>query len=214
MRPLFQTSIPKSGTHLLRHILDMEWYDDHRIGKIKLSDGRWVRYKLSLDKRHIVGHIQYFREAERLLRGRVGVFLLRDPRDIIVSWHHWLDNCASHHIFSTLMAGHNIKDAEDRIAALIESLKFVVEGFVPWMSHPDILPIRYEELMEDPEQALAGVAESLGLPLGNMVEKAKFRGGTTYRKGTPGDWETEFEKHHRDAFDEGWANIMDAFGYA
>jgi hypothetical protein len=222
--PKFMTSIPKSGTFLLRHILRMEWpvAEGTRKKITCFSKGicRGLPYEgwyhsylyYSPGGHHIRGHLGYSEQVLEEAGNRIKVFLYRDPRDIIVSWARYVDQVADTNAIIRPVLGIDLKKSTDKIATLIECLPLVVAIYTEWMD-ADIVKIRYEELIGNPEEALAPLAKAIPEPLEYLVARSKMRASPTFRKGGTGDWHEEFKPHHIKAFEQGWGELMDTFGY-
>ena len=221
MSKIFVNSIPKSGSHLLYHILGFSEYEatSRRVSGISVFEGtdNAVEFKEGWYAGH-APHEPWFHA------NKVRMFLRRHPGDIIVSWMHFLKTVGAYNaigpynssVFSFPFladAGKDVHKTEDKLGFLIAHLKPLMEQFIGWMDE-DIHKLRYEDLLTKPREVLEPVAEDIGHSLDVMVDRAKFRGGATYRAGRIGDWKDEFEKHHVEQFKSSFGEIMDAFGYS
>jgi len=139
--------------------------------------------------------------------------MLRDPRDVIVSWFHYVDMEARRHPFARF-GTINYKDYEgdERMGLIIENICPLFDGYLPWLDE-DITVLRYEDVLDKPEEALAPVAEAVDISLDVLVERSKFRGGKTFRKGVAGEWRHEFSGDHLRRFNQLYRHIMEAWGY-
>jgi hypothetical protein len=176
--------------------------------------GALANFHFSPDFRHVQGHLAYMPDWEGFLIGRVGIFLYRDPRDILVSWYYYLDEIKENHPLNTLAIGLNFKHERDRMAAMIKHIHPFLRGFTPWINHPKVCSVRYEDILFRPEEALSDLAFVLKEPLSFLVERSKVRKSRTYRKAKPGNWREEFKSHHIKAFERDYSDIMDKWGYA
>lgn len=214
--PKFLTSIPKSGTYLMRHILRMDWpgKEGHYKKLPWLINGltRLEGIYRSPGKHHIRGHLICTDEVVELTNGRVAFFLYRDPRDLMVSWAYYIDEVADDNTLVYVAKGINLKNSRDRIFDLIKYLPGWFERYLGWLDQ-DVIPIRYEGLINSPARELEPVAEAIPEPLEYLVARSKMRASPTYRRARPGNWREEFKPHHRRAFEKGWAEIMDMLGY-
>jgi len=220
----FLGSFPKSGTHLMRHILGMEEEQSHLVPIMlgNMTSPINVRFY----ENGISGHLACHPFVFELLGDMPKFFIIRDPRDIIVSWAHFASKIGYNHVLARLynldnqitrVTGVNhydivdVKSAKDKIMALIKTVCPFMQGFLDWPNHATT--VRYEKLLSDPEEELAPVAEILDEPLDMLVERSKFRGGKTFRKGVAGEWKKEFQYRHNTLFNEIFADVMERWGY-
>ena len=213
---LFVTTMPKTGTHLLWHILGLR-KEDATFQEFQLArgDGMLVMTRVRFFENAIAGHIPWSKGSVGLATGFQKVTLLRDPRDTIISWHHFMDKIIPGHPFDTFVKHKGLTEYEgdERLMRIIEELPVLFEDFLRWLDEPNTLALRYENLLEKPEEELATVAEVLDEYLDTLIERAKFRGTDTFRKGKTGEWKHEFTREHLDAFDSQYEHIMKAWGY-
>jgi len=214
--PCFLTNFPKVGTHLMRHILGMRLDESLLIGiEVGREYDALLMQRCRLYPTGISGYILPIPELLAFAQEVPSFLLLRNPRDAIVSWHHWLDKASRDSRLAWVKDSDlNYKDFEGaaRKDLLIENLYVSMEEFDPWLD-TDITVLRYEGLIESPETELVPVAEALGTPLDVLVERSRFRGGKTFRKGLVGEWKHEFTKKQLSRFDELYGHIMEAWGY-
>jgi len=214
--PKFMTTLPKSGTYLLNHILRLEWpvYEGKRINfKFRDCEKWYFQYCfISPGRHHIRGHIGYSEPILQLIGNRIPFFLYRDPRDIIVSWAYYMDETPDNSPIATIK-GVDIKHSSDRIAVLIETLPFIVRPFLGWLDYEKIISLRFEDIINNPEQALEPVAAVIPEPLEYLVARSKMRASPTYRRAKLGNWHDEFQPHHIKAFEAIWGDIMDRMRY-
>ncbi len=212
----FLSSFPKSGTYLMRHILELD-DEESKMVSISVGDNRHpVNYRAYPNG--ISGHLECHKIVFDLARDMNKFFIIRDPRDIVVSWLHYANKIGGHHALRRLRRIDinvknvvNIKGAEDRMMAVIKSVRPYMTGYLDWSEHATT--VRYEKLLSEPEKELATVAEILGEPLDKLVERSKFRGGKTFRKGVAGEWKKEFSQDHIKFFDEIYADVMERWNY-
>lgn len=192
----------------------------------------------------IHGHDHCSDELKKILHEAKikAVFLMRDPRDQMVSrLFHTRRN--SNHAWQ----GHLQKLSDD------EGLMACIEGLDPksfpgvkgltsitksWLAHyPDGKLIRYEHLISQPETTMAAVFQHLNIdvppPLLRMiVERNSFQRMTVgrkfwkkgrkrgqedkqahIRKGIVGDWKNHFKPHHVERFKELAGDVLIDFEY-
>ena len=161
------------------------------------------------------------------------VFVYRDPRDMIVS----------HVFYATEMhRGHGmhryytevLRTMEERINAAIEgvdeegvelsNIKEKYEHHLGWLQIPEVLSLRFEDLILDRDNALVCLLNYLGqrgfspimtqdhsvLALKEAI--APSRSGT-FRKGKPGNWQGYFTSANKTLFKEVAGNLLIQLGY-
>ena len=135
--------------------------------------------------------------------------LLRDPRDVIVSWFHYVDRRPKHAINRFFAKA----PREDRMFWMINMLVKTFESFMGWLDEDDIMVFRYEDLLYRPETVLKPLVPLLGVSLDELVERSKIRKSRTFRKGVTGEWKHEFSELDKVVFDHHYTHIMKAWGY-
>ena len=216
MSKIFVNSIPKSGSHLLYHILGFSKYETTSQSMSGFSVFKGAQNIIKFKEGWYAGHVPYI---PKLHSKKVRIFLRRHPGDIIVSWMYFLKTVGNYNKRSPfnfpLLAdqGQDVHEASDKIDFLLTHTKPLMEMFIGWMDE-DIHKLRYEDLLTIPRKVLAPIAEETGISLDVMVDRSKFRGGMTYRAGRIGDWKDEFKKHHVEKFKSNFGEIMDAFRYS
>ena len=94
---------------------------------------------------------------------------------------------------------------------LIRYLPYMYRIYVPWLDHA--IAIKYEGLINNPEEELETLAKLLPEPLDYLVARSKMRAGPTFRKGVVGEGRRLFLPRHEKVFDENWGEIMEKLGY-
>ena len=214
----FLTNCPKAGTHLMRQVLGMRAGEGTTMAlRVASHDGVGLFQKCMLFPGGISGEIgPPTAEAVRLTQLFPSFTIIRDPRDIIVSWHHYIDVVARERRISMVESDKSLNykdyDGDARKDLLIETVHETIERFLPW-GDTDVVATRFEDIIERPEEALVPVAKRIGTPLDVLVERSKFRGGKTFRKGLVGEWKHEFNDKQKKRFDELYGHIMEVWGY-
>jgi len=205
----------------MRHILELKDEESKVVG-ISVGDknnpAKFRPANFRVYPKGISGHLACHKIVFDLVRNMDKFFIMRDPRDIIVSWAHYSKEIGDHHalarlhrIDNNLGRVVNMKGADDRIMILIKVMRPYMTSFLDWPKYAHT--VRYEGLVNNPEKELAIVAEILEEPLDELVERAKFRGGKTFRKGVPGEWKHEFSDEHIEVFLENFADVMERWNY-
>lgn len=164
--------------------------------------------------------------------------MIRDPRDIVVSGYYT----------------HLLRSDHLERKVILESLNFH-DGLMfeirdrwwqfgnmeawPYDEHPNILEVRFEEMVVDPQAFFIKVFSFIGLSIGldtldEILERNSFerltgrqRGdkvpddwlepGTnpnSLRSGTPGDWVNCFTDKHIELFNECYPSLLERLGYS
>jgi hypothetical protein len=257
-RRVFVNSIPKAGTHLVMAALDsfsaVRYSGLHLRPKTILrspsdvpeasSDLDWELVRTLLDRgakkgqyvtAHLWGHPELFDILEEL--GYGSLFVVRDPRDIVISSAAYIASLRRHPHHRRLVEEYP-SDSE-KFLAIIDgflpargepgrlSLEKRLEGFSPWLSAPGVLCCRFEDLVGDsgggssPSQV--GVITDIGSQIGQPVtaEEAQTIArsawspkAATFRAGVIGEWRERFDQTTRDAFEKRVdGKLLRAYGY-
>lgn len=165
--------------------------------------------------------------------GRATVFVFRDPRDMIVS-----------HVFyaAQMHPGHGmhryynetLQTMEQRINAAIEGVEqpgselspilSKYEGYMGWLDQPEVLCLRFEDLILAREAALGRLLDYLcqrGFqPLLERSREVELlqqavapRKSGTFRKGQPGNWREHFTPANIDLFKRLTGDLLVRLGY-
>ena len=87
-----------------------------------------------------------------------------------------------------------------------------------WLDHDFVLKIKYEDLRLRPAKTVQEIfqfAQSVGiLDQKSLIAGAQpAPGNPTFRRGTPGDWKTDFEPHHKEMATELLEDVIEKLGY-
>lgn len=164
---------------------------------------------------------------------RATIFVYRDPRDMIVS----------HVFYATEMhKGHGmhpyytevLDSTEKRINAQIlgvdepgfelSSVKTKYEAYLGWLAQPDVLCIRFEDLILNRDEAMGVILDYLvrrgftsRVSRREAIETLKSaiapRKSGTFRKGEPGNWREHFSQDNIKYFKEATGDLLVCLGY-
>jgi len=169
------------------------------------------------------GNIRHLNVLNTMFPGCRFVFIVRDGRDVAVSlWHHGRQN----------KSGDDRPPLDDLTRRLAKSwCKDIKRARDFADDHPDrTCIVRYEDLHGNPQDALRGIFEFLGVDTGAEAIEAsiagadfkKFSGGRSrgeedkksqFRKGIVGDWRNHDEADINAIFRDIAADYMDEYDY-
>jgi sulfotransferase 6B1 len=241
--PLLLNSMPKSGTNLMLDVIEAMCGVEVIRGAIyqgrptQTPDHEAVLAPLQPGMAR-VGHI-FWSPAYADMLERLGVdmvMMLRDPRDVIVSFVHFFvtgnGRWSSDPIGIHLRA--QMDDHQERLRAMLTGI--AIPGgtlpdmaawtwrFLPWEMWPGAIPFRYEELVDPGGQraALGQLADALiGPDTPRQRERAIERGcaaisgrdNITFRRGVIGAWREEFDPETRELARDVLGDVLIALGY-
>ena len=96
--PVFVCTVPKSGTLLLGGILrqifgkELIHKSEDKFGNRHITTEVDILSRHRLENKIYSGHIRYSEKIANLISKYPKVFLIRDPRDYVVSQAHFMDN--------------------------------------------------------------------------------------------------------------------------
>lgn len=250
-------SVPKAGTHLVTSILDLlpdmctsgvhlDTLSAGRYGKAKpeAADLDWHTVRTSLQRvkpgqyatSHLWSHPTLFTILKEL--GFQSIFIVRDPRDIIVSDAEYIRRLRRHPQYKRFR--NEYPDREARLRALIDGfptsrwgpsqvpLVQRLQAFQPWLDPQDnVLCCRFEDLIGDAgggsHAAQRARVTEIGQHVNRDLDEAELdricltawsSQSPTFRKGAAGDWRVALSgstlKYFNERVDE---RVMDAYGY-
>ena len=170
---VFINTIPKSGTHLIYNMLKpiegLRWFDEFIVSKPsrpyrQVSD-RLIFYKIEklINKEVARAHLEFKIEYLQYLNEKKAIifFLIRDPRDILISEINYLSNI---NIFHSLYPYfHKEKSLEKRIIMSLEGFqdnKIILDpfsdrinSFLGWMDNKNnVTTLKYENFVSQNKQ--------------------------------------------------------------
>ncbi len=231
---LLVNGFPKSGTHLLRRTIDLlpgmasdnVWLPPRLAvlgGKGAVLAEAERLFKSIQPGEYAVGHVRYGREMAELLerQGFRAILILRDPRDVAVSWAIHIAARPEHkyhqHFTDVLQTD------EERLMASIVGVQVVgrrplanigrrLQNYLPWLHVTYNFTTRFERLVgpqgggraEDQLVEIEGIARHLGMNLSSEqiagMASRLFGQGATFRQGRIGSWKERFNEEHKAAF--------------
>lgn len=246
---LFANSFPKSGTHLLTQILQAF----PRIGPVVDSGlPAIVTFNGVTGAERPLGDI--LAELQRLRPGDIGYghlhakpaitqqlcrdgcipyFILRDPRDVVISHVYYLTEMAPGHVHHALYS-QELHSFDERLQTSIRGLPDgpmpfpdIAARFAPymdWLQRPEVLCLKYEQLVNDTQTQLACILEHAtrrGFPLYvqqpqavEILHQAIDPGRSpTFRSGKTGGWKEKFTPATKELFKQVAGELLIQLGY-
>ena len=226
-------SVPKAGTNLLLDVMHCWPQFQRRIGRtlrgwheIDDATGRMIA---SIRRgQYAPAHLPFSEDLHALLEMHEirTVTVIRDPRDVYLSaalyMAHMDTTHPGHAYFSSL------KDDAARIDAALHGVDGVIsplaetlEKFSGWLSYPQGLIVRFEDIVGSPETrsfALESMAVYLGLPFNEGVLRTADRyigkpGNLTFRSGKTGEWRDCFNARQIELVNESAGHLIKLYGY-
>ena len=233
-------SYPKSGNTWTRFLIanltsngaPVDWSNiERRVPDIYY--GRDTQYRSLPRPRYFKSHEAYRPEYRRV------VFIVRDPRDVAVSYFHFVKKLRQLPMEATMD-----DFMETFIAGKIDPYGSWGENVGSWLGarrgSKDFIVVRYEDLMENTELQLARIAEMLSLPadqamLRRAVENSRadrmremernqrgqhkdLKTGRSdipfVRAATTGQWQTALTPENARQIQAAWGSTMNELGYS
>lgn len=246
---LFGNSFPKSGTHLLTQVLAgfarLGPVVDSGLPAVVNFDGptgrplpvsdllRQLRRLQPGDVSY--GHLHAFPEVVELLcsQGWAPYFIYRDPRDVVVSHVHYVTKMEPNHVHHEYYVN-QLHSFEERLRVSIlgrPELAIPFPGiaerfaqYLPWLARPEVQPLRFEEFISRPRQAIGLVldhAVARGLRIQAAREEAIShlhaaidpQRSPTFRSGKVGGWRESFDEANKALFKELAGDLLIQLGY-
>jgi hypothetical protein len=164
---------------------------------------------------------------------RATIFVSRDPRDMIISHIFYATEMHQEHWMHSYYT-ETLHTTEERINAAIlgvdvpgselTSIHRRYEGYLGWLERPEVLCLRFEDLILNRQDALARILDYLEtrgyqprLPRQQAIATleatiAPTKSGT-FRKGKPGNWQEHFTDANKTLFKENAGDILLRLGY-
>jgi hypothetical protein len=235
---VFCVSLPKAGTHLLERALCLHprlyrklWptVSDENIARWSGLDGLLGRLRPG---QVVASHLRYRPEYPDILerRGARGIFLVRDPHDIVVSQAHYVATRTDHRAHELFA---DLPDLKDRIRAAITgdpahrlaSIGERLDFFAGWLD--DLLVVRFEDLVGEAgggdaaaqRTAVESIYRHLDISvdssmIGSICGNLYSPESPTFRRGAIGGWKRSFDDGLTSLFEEVVGNRGLPYGYS
>lgn len=232
-------SIPKAGTHLLERAICLHPAMYRKILPT-LSHTNVARYgglpRILARLRPgqvVVSHLRHDPDAERTAHelGVRGVFLSRDPRDVVMSQVHYVTKDRRHRFHPLFAARPEIKD-KVRLAITgdpahdMPSIADRLDYFGGWLDS-GFHVVRFEELIGSSgggdatlqRDVVRGLFDGLGIPaddetVDRVCRRLFSSASPTFRSGSIGGWRSAFDPELEALFRETVGDRARRYGYA
>ena len=250
-------SMPKAGTHLLGKLLGslpemmfsgLHLDDNHIFPGANVGD--WSDSNLNQNLllktaascrpgQYMTGHFPHTAAVARTLADCQirTVLILRDPRDVAVSYAHYVSREPRHAHYQFF--NKQLKTVEAKIMATIRgfseeesgtrglrSVGELIDDYVPWINDDNVTVCSFEHLVgscgggdDEVQQAeVRKISAAVDRPLcGDQIfeisQKVFTKRSRTFRKGQIGDWASSFGPQHITAFKEVAGKQLIELGY-
>jgi hypothetical protein len=241
-RGVLANSIPKAGTYLLKKGLSLLpglTATDVHLDIALETDYMAKRLREAPAGGIVTGHLVHRADYAEMVseQGYRLLLMVRDPRDVVVSFAHYVTKSPDHYLHRR----YNAIGSDERLMTTIVGIPEPLvpwrpEGlldigklygvFAPWRKEPVNREVRFEDLIglagggsrERQERAIRGVAGHLGLPLTaeqmrGVADHVFDVGSPTFRKASIGAWKEHFTSDHVRAFKEIAGQTLVEWGY-
>lgn len=242
LRRVLANSVPKAGTHLLQRCLLAlpGLVDGHGHVDISQEPADILARLAGLPPGGVAtGHLVH--EAPYVdvvaAAGVAHVLIVRDPRDVVVSYAEYAARAEHHYLHAHFRA----LDPAARLMAVIEGVPGDVawdrvalrdigaafRQFTGWRARPDLLLVRFEDLVgaagggdaRRQARAIAAIATHVGLgclddaALAHALRATFDPTSPTFRRGGIGEWRERFSPAHVAAVRRLAADVLSDLGY-
>jgi hypothetical protein len=241
---IFSNSLPKAGTHLLQRLLSLlpntsstwSYHFDEAINGF----GNYQQLATARSGQVVTAHIPHSIEIMSVLDAHdfIKFFMLRDPRDAVISGAHYITNMDRTHRLSPYY--NSLATDDERIMATIrgvegpliedgirsKSIGEHLESFLEWISEPSCLIVKFEDLVGSAgggndhaqHESIKLITEHLGMSLSAAEIKAIAAQvfstkSKTFRKGQIGTWKDRLTAEHKIAFKAVAGEALILMGY-
>ena len=227
-------SAPRSGNHWIKCLLGTIYGLEELRGKQKPgSKGKLVREAMVEgsfpDNTILHQHSSYNRKLARELRNAPAfiVTIIRDPYDVFVSYHRWVQEPeregrkGSEDHPRNQMLGRAL-DEPEVLTYLANEYGAVLRRAVNWSTSGESIVVRYEDLHEDPVAALRAVTARIEPVSDERIQAAidacsidtmRQSMGHTVKSGRVGDSKQKLTEAHLEVFRKHHEEAIRTLGY-
>jgi hypothetical protein len=226
-------SVPKAGTNLLLDVMHCWPQFQRRIGRTlrgwheidNFTEGTLASIRRG---QYAPAHLPFSEEIRALLLKHEirTVTVIRDPRDVYLSaalyMAHMDTTHPGHAYFASLKNDSARIDAALRgVPGVISPLAETLEKFSGWLTYPQGLIVRFEDLVgshESRAKALESMAIYFGVPFNAEILRTADRyigkpGNLTFRSGKAGQWRDSFNANQIELVNRSAGHLIKLYGY-
>jgi hypothetical protein len=165
--------------------------------------------------------------------GRATIFVYRDPRDMIISHVFYATEIKPDHGMHPYYT-QVLQNMEERINAAIQgvtqpgselsSVRARYENYLGWLDLPQVLCLRFEDLILERDLALGKLLdylesrgftpkESRSQAIDALNQAVLPKKSGTFRKAAPGNWQEHFSEVNKNAFKSVAGDLLLRLGY-
>jgi tetratricopeptide (TPR) repeat protein len=232
-RLIVHCSHHKAGTHWFQKIL------------LQMATRFGLKFQYSEQEQPEEDTDIFFQVASQVdfstLRSYRGSHIIRDPRDVVISGYfyhlwcqeNWCRQPKSYYDNRSYQEVLNALPQEEGIALEMKTVtRWTIRNMIKWdYSNPNIIEVKYEELIKDEEAGFDKIFQHYGLSEAEISESldivrqhtfkqmAKRQPGqedrnSIFRKGISGDWKNYFTSEHIQLFEELFPGGLVKLGYS
>ncbi len=238
--PILACCVGKSGTVLLANILTAILGDNLVIPsntfRRPLVTSEYILGLPNLTNRVYIGHIWYSEGIAKKLLLIPKIILIRDPRDNVVSYSHFIDRRAKD-IFGSNAEYWSKKDWDEKLSTMIFGMRTPAVEFpsvynsylnygIRWAG-PRAFVVRYEDIMgtkfggndNTVIKTIKSLMDFMGVQIDEDMLVRRITQGSdpaksqTFRAGGEGSWRHEFKPKHVTQMKAAAPNLVSALGY-
>lgn len=235
---VLMTSIPKGGTNLLENALFHFPILRRKLGRTfqcfrSINSETFNILSRIRNGQFLIAHLAAFPEVIEYckINNIKVIFMIRDPRDIMVSHFKYVTGIDSTHVLNEF---YNALPSDDaRLMATIrgehemqDSIKDVLEKYEGWLHDENTLVVRFEDLIGSngggDDQAQYDAVQAIGQHLGMDMSKEKIQficsrvfnsKAATFRSGQINGWIKHFKPEHIEVFNQLAGDLMIKYEY-
>jgi hypothetical protein len=245
----FANSFPKSGTHLLTQVLESFPLLGPAVNS-GLPAVVMVQGDTGLPRSHqqVVGdlsrllpgdinygHVHAFPGAVEILSqsGWATYFILRDPRDVVISHVHYISEMEPRHIhhqyYTQVLTDFNARlrisiQGLTEAEAPLPNIRRRFEPFLGWLNQTKVLTLHFEDFIRDRDITLGTVIDhavragfTLNCPRSEAIELINNhldpKRSPTFRSGKVGSWQQHFTNENKQIFKDLAGDLLIELGY-